>query len=343
MKQTLVDQTKNQNETFAAIPREGEKLQDGRMAQIKVPEKGWVEDYHVDDIPVVGGWASDYEERQERFQATNDEADTVMRRYGAQTDGVIGRTPEFEQPAQDSTPSPQQPQQYGGSASGAMAGAHYSSGPSMGGGSPSSTSSAWASGAGAPAGGSYSPPVSSAPSANAPAGTGSAWTSPSGGAQPPGAVRGSDGMLYRQNPDGTWQRQNPHNGRWAPAPKGPSGAAGARGGGSALGGGRPGGGFGPRGSGGPLAAGGRAGSGSFGPTGGSSASGTAASGSGSGRGGMMRGGPMAGAGGQQGQGDAEEEHERPTWLVESEDVFTNDMDRVAPPVLGALPHEEQGR
>ncbi|MDR7301782.1 hypothetical protein [Haloactinomyces albus] len=163
------------------------------------------------------------------------------------------------------------------------------------------------------------------------------WASGPNQSTPPGAVRGPDGTLYRQDPDGTWQRQNPYNGRWAPAPKGPPGAAG----GSALGGGRAGGGFGPRGSGSPPAAGGRSGSGGFGPAGGSSSVGTAASGSGSGRGGMMRSGSMGG--GQQGQGSEDEEHERPTWLVESEDVFTNDMNRVAPPVLGALPDEDQGR
>ncbi len=44
---------------------------------------------------------------------------------------------------------------------------------------------------------------------------------------------------------------------------------------------------------------------------------------------------MGGGGrGAQGGQSEEEEHERPSWLVENEDVFTNDMQRVAPPVLG---------
>lgn len=41
---------------------------------------------------------------------------------------------------------------------------------------------------------------------------------------------------------------------------------------------------------------------------------------------------VGGRGGQQQEG--EEEHERPSWLTETEDVFTNDLDRVAPPVFG---------
>ena len=42
---------------------------------------------------------------------------------------------------------------------------------------------------------------------------------------------------------------------------------------------------------------------------------------------------MGGAGRGQ-QGGDEQEHERPTWLLEDEDVFTNDLNRVAPPVFG---------
>ncbi|WP_246195875.1 hypothetical protein [Halopolyspora algeriensis] len=342
MSDALQAQAGHQNETFGAIPNEGDKLSDGRMAQIKVPQKGWVEDYGIDNVPLLGDAMSDYEERLERFQATNDEADSVMRRYGSQTDDVVVRTPEFKQPTQESAPPPQQPQQYGGSAAGAMAGAGYSSTPQMNGSAAAGSSSVWSSGGGVAAGGSYSPSGGSVPSSQAAAGSSSAWAP--GGVLPPGAVRGSDGMAYRQSPDGTWQRQNPYNGRWAPAPQGPPGVAGGgagRGRGGLAAGGRADGGFGPRGSGSPLAGGGRAGSGGVGPGGGSQAA-QAAGGSG-GRGGMVRGAPMAAGGGQQRGDGAEQEHERPTWLVETEDVFTNDMHRVAPPVLGALPHEEQGR
>ena len=49
-----------------------------------------------------------------------------------------------------------------------------------------------------------------------------------------------------------------------------------------------------------------------------------------------------GGGGKKGQGGEEEEHERPSWLVEDEDVFTNDMQKSAPPVIGIAPWEQQG-
>lgn len=44
-------------------------------------------------------------------------------------------------------------------------------------------------------------------------------------------------------------------------------------------------------------------------------------------------GGMGGAG-QRGQGGEDEEHERPSWLEEQDDVWMNDMPRTAPPVLG---------
>ncbi|WP_019853133.1 PPE domain-containing protein [Actinopolyspora mortivallis] len=45
--------------------------------------------------------------------------------------------------------------------------------------------------------------------------------------------------------------------------------------------------------------------------------------------------PLAGAGASgRGQDSEDEEHERPSWLVENEDVWLNDMPRTAPPVIG---------
>lgn len=47
-------------------------------------------------------------------------------------------------------------------------------------------------------------------------------------------------------------------------------------------------------------------------------------------------------GGQRGgqQGD-DPERERPSWLVEEEDVFTNDMRAVAPPVFGDWENQDR--
>ncbi|WP_245560096.1 hypothetical protein [Actinopolyspora halophila] len=338
----LTEQNQNQHETFNSLPAEGGKLSDGRQAQMQPPDKNWAERHGVDNFPGLG-WTSDYEDKQARFQATNDEAHQAMSRYNSQTASTTESVPEFK-PPDDSGRTGNDQGGYGRGAGEVMDGTSYGSGSGSAG-----TSSAWASapsgaGAGAggvAAGGAYAPSGSNA--AATPAGTGSAWSTP------PGTVRGQDGTLYRQGSDGNWQRQNPYNGRWAPAPQGPPGGAGgsgARGGGAAPrggagAGGRAGGGFGPRGSGSSeLAPGGRSGTGSFGPKGGGTTPTTAGGGGGTsgGRGnGMMRG---AGGGGAQQGGGEEEEHERPSWLMETEDVFTNDMQRVAPPVIGETPYEQ---
>ncbi|SDR03418.1 Cell division septum initiation DivIVA, interacts with FtsZ, MinD [Actinopolyspora saharensis] len=337
----LAEQNQNQHETFNTLPARGGRLSDGRATQMEPPDKNWAERNGVDNIPGLG-WTSDYEDKQARFQATNDEAEQAMSRYNSQTANTTQAVPEFK-PPDDSGRTGSDQGDYGQGAGEIMDGTSYGSGSGSAG-----TSSAWASapsgagaGAGAGAAGSYASSGSNA--AASPAGTGSAWSTP------PGTVRGPDGTLYRQGPDGSWQRQNPYNGRWAPAPQGPPGGAasggGARGGGAAprggaSAGGRAGGGFGPRGSGSSeLAPGGRSGTGSFGPKGSGTTPTTAGGGaSGGGRGnGMMRG--AGGAGGAQ-QGGEEEEHERPSWLMETEDVFTNDMQRVAPPVIGETPYEQ---
>ncbi|MGJ7909124.1 hypothetical protein ACOQFL_21905 [Actinopolyspora sp. H202] len=370
VQKSLDDQAGTQRKTFQDLPAEGGKLSDGRPAQMEPPEKNWADDSGVSDLPLMG-WTSDYEEKQERYRATNAEANSVMGRYTEQTTAATQGLPEFKPPEDSNTDASRQAG-YGGSAGGAMAGSTFDNSVGSGGSgysAPAASSSAWTAGSGgsvgtgAAGGGSYAPAggsgVAGGSSISQPAGSGSAWVNPSGGGSagsgslPPGAVRGSDGTVYRQGPDGGWQRQNPYNGRWAPAPNGPPGVSGgsgsgARGGAGGLGGGRAGGAGGLGGArggyaggtgAGEPAAGGRSGTGSYGPRGGGSTV-SGANGANAAAGG--RGAPMGGVGARQGDGGDEEEHDRPSWLVEDEDVFTNDMQRVAPPVLGETPYE-QGR
>lgn len=181
-----------------------------------------------------------------------------------------------------------------------------------------------------------------------PASSSSSWAS-SGGNLPPGVQRGPDGTLWRQGPNGEWQRQNPYNGRWAPAPHGPGGPSAGRGGagrGSVGGGGggraggsvggRAGGGYGPRG-GTPPTAGGQSGGRVAGAPG-STTPGTAASSS-SARGGR---GPVGGMAGRGQNGDEGDEHDR-KYVLETDEAWDElGIERVAPPVLGALPDEEGG-
>ncbi|SDK27461.1 hypothetical protein SAMN04487820_10687 [Actinopolyspora mzabensis] len=366
VQKSLDDQAGAQRKTFQDLPAEGGKLSDGRPAQMEPPEKNWADDSGISGVPGLG-WTSDYEEKQERYRATNAEANGVMGRYREQTTAATQGLPEFK-PSEDSDTDASRQADYGGSAGSVVAGSTFDNSVGSGYSAPAASSSAWAGGSGGSVGGgSYAPSggsgVGGGSYTSQPAGSSSAWVNPSGGGSagsgslPPGAVRGSDGTVYRQGPDGAWQRQNPYNGRWAPAPNGPPGVSGGSGSGARAGGagglgsGRAGGagglggarggyaggagGFGGTAAGEP-AAGGRSGAGSFGPKGGGSTV------SGANAAGGARGAPMGGAGARQGDGGDEEEHDRPSWLVEDEDVFTNDMQRVAPPVLGETPYE-QGR
>lgn len=331
----LGKQAESQISTFRDIPSEGETLSNGRPVQLDPPEKGWVDDY--DDTWYLG-WASDYEERQEDFQLTNDRASEVQERYQRETEANLAAVPEFQpmpgEPANATPVGATTP-----SARDAMGSSQFSS-LSSGGGAPAGSSSSWAS---SPASGGGAPSLGGGSGAGAPpAGSGSAWApSPPSGGLPPGVVRGPDGTLYRQNPKtGAWERQNPHNGRWAQSPNGgPGGAAGGRGGVGA--GGSAGGRAGGLGAGAGAGAGGRAGVGGLGggPGGGASAAGGA--GSAGGRGGA--GAPGGGMGGGQrgGQQGDDPEHERPSWLIEEDDVFTNDMRAVAPPVFGDWENQDR--
>ncbi|MBP2474234.1 hypothetical protein JOF53_003106 [Crossiella equi] len=116
----------------------------------------------------------------------------------------------------------------------------------------------------------------------------------------------------------------------------PGGGGPGGGGGGRMGGG--GGGFGPRGGFGPGGAGGSG----FGPSG---SAGVGADGHGPGgrpgaagaAGRPGAGGPMGGgAGGARGGGDEDKEHKRPSYLVESDDIW-GDNTLVAPPVIGETP------
>ena len=120
-------------------------------------------------------------------------------------------------------------------------------------------------------------------------------------------------------------------------PGGPGGAStpGGPGGGGAPGGGGVGGvaGGAPGGnSGAGPGPGGRSG---VGNSGGAKSGAPGGAGTAAGRGGAAGRGAMGGMGGRGGQGQGEdEEHERPSWLEENDDVWFNDMPKTAPPVLG---------
>ncbi|NYH76994.1 hypothetical protein FHR84_000308 [Actinopolyspora biskrensis] len=113
---------------------------------------------------------------------------------------------------------------------------------------------------------------------------------------------------------------------------GAGGAAGGAGGGAVAGGyagGAPGG----AGSGSNIGPGGRSGTGSVKSGAGPASGGGGTTAGSAGRGGGGARGPMGMGGGQRGQGGEEEEHERPSWLEEWDDVWFNDMPRTAPPVI----------
>jgi hypothetical protein len=158
-------------------------------------------------------------------------------------------------------------------------------------------------GAGLPGGGSTGP-----------AGSSSAWA-PSAGTLPGGAPAPGAGQ-----PGG-----------------GPSGGAGGMMGGmpGGMGGGagKAGGVGAGAGSKGSVGAGGRAGSGSSSGSG-SGAGGRAGATGASGSRGASGGGGMGAGGKGGGHGSEDQDHERPGWLEEMDDVWLNDMPKVAPPVFG---------
>ena len=114
------------------------------------------------------------------------------------------------------------------------------------------------------------------------------------------------------------------------------GGAGGRFGGGGAAGGQAG--FGPRGSGGAAGGGSGGGSGQgMAGRGGGAPFGAGGAGARGGMGGGMGAG-MMGAGAGRGRGGEDTEHERPSYLIEMDDVF-NDGRKVAPPVIGEDPPE----
>ncbi|WP_093414986.1 PPE domain-containing protein [Saccharopolyspora flava] len=195
----------------------------------------------------------------------------------------------------------------GGSGAGSGAGGGYS-GSGMPGGS-----------GGIPGGG-YS--GGAYPGGTSPAGTGTAWANPPGGGAYPGGMPPGAG--------GAGGAAGGAGGFGLAGGLGAGAGAGMGAGGKAGGVGGAGGGAGARGAG--MGAGGRAGAGGLGAGAGAGAAGAGAGGRGAaGRGGM--GGMGAGAG-RRGEGSEDDEHERPSWLEEQDDVWMNDMPKTAPPVLG---------
>ncbi|MEB3368778.1 hypothetical protein [Saccharopolyspora mangrovi] len=157
-------------------------------------------------------------------------------------------------------------------------------------------------------------------SGSSPAQSSSQWASPSptgpgaGGGTPPGMNPGPNG------PSAGFVGGMPP-GAGAGAGRGAGGMGGARGAGAGMGAGGK--------AGGGMGAGGRAGMGGLGAGAGAGAAGAGAGGRGA------AGAPGAGAGaGQRGQGGEDDEHERPSWLEEQEDIWMDDMPKTAPPVFG---------
>ncbi|WP_229680306.1 PPE domain-containing protein [Saccharopolyspora thermophila] len=165
----------------------------------------------------------------------------------------------------------------------------------------------------------------------APAGTGAAWAPGGGGTGSPGALPGT-GVPGRAGVGDPGVGFLPGPGMVS-RPGGGAGTGRGGAGGLGAGAGKAGGlGAGRFGAGpGVLGPGGRAGSGGLGA--GARAAGAGGAGASAARG-AGAGAGMAGAG-QRGQGGEDQEHERPSWLQEQDDVWLDDMPRTAPPVFGA--------
>lgn len=201
----------------------------------------------------------------------------------------------------------------------------YSGGSVPGGSSVPSGGSYSPGGSSTPSGGSYTPPASLPGGATTGAGAFPGATTPSGYQTPRTSFPGSSSS----------RGGNSNLNGMGAMPMGPMGAGAAGGAGgeysSKLGRGMGSGGFGPGGSAGAGAASGAAKAGMAGAGGAAPGAAAAASGSGTGRGAM--GGMGAGRGG--GKGGEDDEHQRPTYLVEGDpdEVFGTDQ-RTAPPVIG---------
>ncbi len=246
--------------------------------------------------------AAQMREQQEADQQARQIAENV---YGKGYQAVDTSTPTFPPPVNPLAPPPPPPGSGdpggavpGGSGSGSGSGGGGYSGSSVGGGS-----------AGGSSGGS------------SPAQSSSQWASPTptgpgaGGGTPPGMNPGPGG------PSAGFVGGMPPGAGAGAGGRGAGGMGGARGAGAGMGAGGK--------AGGGMGAGGRAGMGGLGAGAGAGAAGAGAAGRGA------AGAPGAGAGaGQRGEGSEDNEHERPSWLEEQEDIWMDDMPKTAPPVFG---------
>ncbi len=264
-------------------------------------------------------------ERYHRSQQAHDEAARVMGQYDGELHGAASKQPAFAEP----------PEFNGGT------GTTPSSVTSVG--SPGTTASGAA---------------GTAPVGGAPGGAGPAGSGPSAGPLPGGSVTGGG-----RHPDGSTLPTGSRAGTTPPgAPGGadrrgavaggavPVGGMGPAGGQGASGstprGSRPGGfgpgagarvagGFGPGGGSGTAGPGATSGGARPGAMPGAAAPGGAGAAAAAGRGGAMGGAPMGAGANRGGQGGEDEEHQRPSYLVEADpdDLFGTE-ERTAPPVIG---------
>ncbi|MBF6507856.1 hypothetical protein IU422_08870 [Nocardia farcinica] len=276
-----------------------------------------------------GGLVDGAQQMMEQREAEQQARQLVQNVYASGYQAVDTSTPTFPPPVDPLNPPPppdqgrSTPQGISSTPSGISG---QPSGSVTGGGSVSGgggvTGGGSVPGGGLPGGG-YTPPAQS----------GSQWAGqqpnvpgpglgvPSPGSTPPGG--GGGGFLGAMPPGGPG---GPGAGGRGAGGLGGAGARGAGAGGMGAGG-RAGAG----GPGGPgMGAGGRAGVGGLGAGG---AGGVAGGGAAGGRG--AGGGMGAGAGaGQRGQGSEDQEHDRPSWLEEQDDIWLDDMPKTAPPVFG---------
>lgn len=323
VKKSIENQVTNQNTAFQSLPAPGQKLPNGQDAIFDHPEKSWR------DAPVLSWAFGDYDDKMSAFQATNQQATQVMTTYQGQSQTVLAQTPQFQPPPPP--PGSNQPAPGTGmqSANSAFGGTHGSSGPSMhgSGGGAAGTRSGWAGdvGGGAGSSGSWNP--------GGAAGTGAQGFDGGAAAGAGGALggAGSAGPSFAGDL-GVAGAGAGVGGAAGTAGRGGMGGAGRGFGGSARGG------KGTGGAKGGPGAGGRAGVG----TGSGDAEGAGAGARGAnaaGARGQMGGAPMNGARGR-GQGE-EQEHSRPSWLIETEDVFGEGVPRVAPAVFGDFDSENR--
>jgi hypothetical protein len=263
-------------------------------------------------LGLLGGGADAVQQMQERQQAERAAQETMARVYTPVYHNVDGTVPAYTNldkspaPPPPVSPPPRQPMPPpvggGGGPVGSGGGAAGGGGGSLGGGHAVGIGSG-----GGNFGGSAGQLPNLGNGSDSPSTTQSAWDS----STPGGLAQGMPGSASFGG-------------------GGAGGAGGGAGGGGfagMVGGGLAGG----AGGAGGMAAGGRAGAGSLGGARGAAARGAGTTGAGNSSSASSVGGAGRGAGGRRGSDD---EHERPSWLEENDDIWLNDMPRTAPPVFG---------